>query len=163
VSDDARKTKQLVGRIDRATLLLGQLHDELLAIKRGLEGSNPTGEIFQHFADAWLRRHHAKYEFSGGQDAKNITRLLKVFDVATLKVRISRYIADSDPFLVRQKHPFGNFVTRVNTYSTPNGSASSSSGSIAFDEPAEVVGCKHTPPCGSDSEHTRRRMEDMRR
>lgn len=157
MSDDEKRIKQVVARVDRATLLLGQLHDELIAIKRIAEGSNPTGEIFQHFADLWERRYRAKYTFNGAVDGNHIKRLLKVFDVPTLKARLTRYFADDEPFVLKNRHAFNVFIGRINSYATP-GSTSS-----AGDAPAPVVGCTHTPPCGTDAEHTRRRMGDLRR
>lgn len=160
MSDEDKRAKQLVARVDRAVALLGQIHDELIAIKRTAEGSNPTGEIFQHFSDLWERRYRAKYTFNGAVDGNHIKRLLKVFDVPTLKARLTRYFADDDSFLLKNRHAFNVFIGRVNNYATPE---KGKSPLLADDTPAPVVGCTHTPPCGTDAEHTRRRMGDMRR
>lgn len=159
MSDEERKIKQLVARVDAAMNFNAKMHDELLAIKRALEGSNPTGEIFQHFSESWERRYRAKYVFNGAVDGNHIKRLLKVFDVPTLKARISRYIADDDTFPVKNKHAFNVFIGRVNSYATP-----ASTDAVGFDlDATPVIGCMHMPKCRTDAEHTRKKMGELRR
>lgn len=161
MSGEELTRRQIVDACDGMLTTIAKLHEQVLALKRKAEGINPIGEVLTCFDEHWKRRYagaaQTRYEFVAA-DASHVKRWLKTMDAPTLKNRIARYFADADDFYRRNKHPFYLFVKNINKYSS----------TMAPTETQEVLGaqvvvdCKHLPPCGTDAEHTRRRMEDMR-
>jgi hypothetical protein len=84
-------------------------------------------------------------------------RLVRMIGVDELKARFVRYVKNDDPFYVKARHPFGLFVSSVNTHAAQGQAAEDLELSAAA--PAD---CRHSPPCRSDVEHTRRRQQDLR-
>lgn len=164
MSEDERP-KVSVAQLDEILTTIAKLHDQVNKLKRRLEGGpNPVKEVLTVFDDRWRACYTVglvppvHYEFNRTIDPAHVKRLLKVMDATTLKTRIVRYFNDREPFLVKNRHPFNLFVTRINAYSGGN-----STPAAPMELTAEPVpGCAHQPPCGTDHEHTRRRMEDMR-
>lgn len=160
---EEERPKVSVAQLDEILATIAKLHDQVNALKRRVEGGpNPIKEVLTEFDLKWVASYfkpgsNAHYEFNRSIDPAHVKRLLKTMDVATLKARIARYFRDREPFLVKNRHPFNLFVSRINAYAI-SGPANEMPAASA--EP--VPGCEHTPPCGTDVEHTRRRMADLR-
>ena len=136
--------------------LIARIHDHLRQMKALAAGENPVGEVIGFWKDAWKFRHGSDYDLSQA-DAGNIKRQVTRLGAADLKERLKRYLGDSEPFLMRQKHPLSIFWSRVNTYSTPTTAPQEMD-----DHDAPPSGCQHTPACRTDAEHTVRKMREMR-
>jgi hypothetical protein len=155
--------RQLLDQLDTMLATAAKLADQIIAMKRKVEGVNPVREVLAFYDELWVSRYSAgakppvRYEFNRTIDPATVKRWLKTMDVLVLKGRITRYFADRDAFLVRHKHPFNLFIKNFNTYAPP-----ANQGASVASSPEPVPQCSHVPPCGTDAEHTRRRMEDMR-
>lgn len=127
--------------------------DRLLAGGAGLAG------MMKQFETAWLAtwssRYHGEYQFHAKRDRPQIKRLVLKMTPEELQVRAYNYVRNDDPFFVRARHSFGAFVSTINQHA-PIVSASEE---LQLEAP---TGCRHTPACSSDVEHTRRRGEEMR-
>lgn len=113
-------------------------------------------EFEKAFARVWEQRYSQIYVWRYAVDRPNIKRLLRTLGLEELKARAFNYLRSDDPFIVRSRHPFGLFVSGINSY------ANEGQGS-AFDlEAPAVADCQHTPRCASDQVHTQRKMREMR-
>lgn len=140
------KAEAKIEEVERA---LSQAHDQLRALRQLLAGGDPVGEAMRFYAANWSQLHGGEvYQWERPKANGQMKRLLKLLSLDDLKARMIAYLSDNEPFLTRNAHPFGLFVTRVNTYS-PRA------------QPAPI-GCKHQPPCRSDVEHTQRRQAEVR-
>jgi len=107
--------------------------------------------------EAWGARYKADYVVSNyGEYNRHWKTLLKTLSVEEIKVRILNYIKASDPFYTRAQHDLRIFVRNINSFAPVT-----DAGFDLADE-APAVGCKHTPRCKSDVEHTQRRSAEMR-
>lgn len=129
-----RETREAVARA----------HDHLLAMEQLLEGSDPVREVCDFWQQHWGAKYRSDYLWSYAKDKAQIKRLLKNMGLADLKARIVAYLSSEEDFPVRHKHPFGVFVSTINSYG----------GKIK----PRPFGCRHDPPCADDVEHTRRRQ-----
>lgn len=160
MSETGMTAKQITDQCDLMMVTIAKLHEQIVALKRRAEGVNPVRDALAFYDATWMARYTAPldvhYEFNRTVDPATMKRWMKHLDLEALKGRITRYFADNDEFLVRHKHPFNFFIKNFNVYST---SAVPSSRSSA---PQEVADCAHVPRCGSDVQHTTRRMDDLR-
>ena len=88
-------------------------------------------------------------------DAEN-NRHLKSFlaqglTVEDLSDRIRVYLASDDPFYVKVRHAFRNFVDNINSFV-----------GLPLPPSERAVGCAHVPPCDSAAAHTERSMRELR-
>lgn len=157
--------------VDRALKLLevAREHMEKAELARleaaellgGGTGTAATMRLFVKVFDRlWCQRYAhgqtGRYIWRWAVDTPNIKRLLRTLGLPELEVRAARYLQTSDPFLDRQRHPFGLFVSGINSYA---GAADAPAGAFELDG-APVPDCKHTPPCQSDQEHTQRKRAE---
>jgi hypothetical protein len=69
------------------------------------------------FAAAWGTRYSGgSYAWVFGKDDKLAKTLLERFDDGELQARVDRFIRDGDPWVCRQAHAFGVFVSGINRY-----------------------------------------------
>lgn len=154
------KIKRFTGQLDAVLASIEKLREQVTAMKQQLEGENPVGDVLKHFDLSWMALYTrgaspaVHYEFNGAKDAGQVKRLLKTMDANTLKNRMTNYLRDRDDFLVRQKHPFNVFISRVNTYAATTKFGTSVT---------TAVGCLHVPPCATDAEHTGKRLAETRK
>ncbi len=109
------------------------------------------------YGRAWTFRYRGE-KFIVANWAKDMAiakRLLAQLDAAELLARAKRFLADTDPFYVKARHPLGLFATNVNRY----GTAPAHDDDFLLSPP---VGCKHQPPCTSDVAHTKRLSAELR-
>lgn len=161
MSDDTMK--KLAVKLEGHIATLNKLRDDLVALHATVEGKHPVKEVLTFFDHIWKRRYargtDEHYEFTDA-DAGAARRWLKTADTRTIFTRIENYFNDREPFVVRQKHPFGLLVSRYNRYKVDRG-LQPYAGDIDI-EPAAPGDCAHTPRCATDHEHTARRRQDMR-
>lgn len=140
---------------DRIPTLIAEIRERLDELETLTMGEVPdVVKMGKRAHDTWTRLWEAKYREPYVANHKvekpNIKRFLtKGVSVEILEEKMAAYLLDSDPFLVRQRHPFNLFVSRFNSIRVREGAA---------DAPAPPVDCHHTPTCKSDIEHTRRMM-----
>ena len=139
--------------IDSTEALVAKLHDNLQQMKALADGENPVRDTIGFWVGAWKAKYGASYDLSAA-DAGNLKRLVTKKGAADTKARLARYLADGDHFLARQRHPLSIFWARANTYSAVDAQHT------AVEE--RPVGCRHTPGCRTDEEHTRKRTQEMR-
>lgn len=140
---------------------LGAVLEEVDALAGGGAGiSEKTKAIREAFDAAWCDRYaageHGRYLWRNPVDAANVKRLTKALGVDELRARIARYIANEDPYVVRARHPFGLFVSGINSYAGPAAAPED----LELDAPT-VSDCKHVPRCTSDQQHTDRKLRDL--
>lgn len=69
------------------------------------------------FADQWAIRYPgAPYLWVYKSDGPNMKRIVQVLGVDELNARAWRYISNTDPWLVKNRHPFRVFVSQINQY-----------------------------------------------
>lgn len=160
VSIDALKSKtelmvKLVTQMRVEHDRLGALIEEFDNL---LAGKASTGELlkglYATWSELWESRHRSKYAWAMERDAPNMKKLLKLLGVDELEAKMVSYIKNEDPYYAERRHPFGLFVSSINSH---RGLATR-----RFDDDAPVVsGCLHSPPCTSDQQHTKRRNLEM--
>lgn len=139
-----------------------QVGEILAEIETLLGGGVGIGEKLKAAYARWIElhatRYPGKYVFVFAKDGPQMKRLIQALGLEELLDRMATYIRDSDPFLTKARHPFGLFVSGVNRYVSEGKDAE------ALELEAEgVPDCHHVPACKSDAEHTRRKLEEMRR
>jgi len=141
---------------------LGAVLEEIDEVIGGGAGIASQIKMFEAGFDAvWCERYArgqtGRYVWRFSSDVPQIKRLLKMLGLDELKGRVIRYIANDDPFLVRARHPFGLFVSGINSY------AGEGQAPAPLELEAEApIDCRHTPRCSSEQAHTRRRSAEMR-
>jgi hypothetical protein len=128
-----------------------EITEQILKLAGGGPGTpNQTKAALARFGELWSARYRGeKYAFTWAKDGGQVKRLLKTFAFEDLTARMARYLENTDPFVTSRRHPLQIFIATVNTY-----------GRAQAREP--IVGCQHQPPCGTETEHTARRMAEMR-
>lgn len=69
-----------------------------------------------YFSTCWRVRYSTDYAFTFSKDVPHLKRLIRLLGVEELERRMLNYCRDGDGFLVKARHPFGIFVSRVNDY-----------------------------------------------
>lgn len=137
------------------------LLDQFSAIVKEIEqlasGGGPAVAVLlkraeERWQELWRTRYRSGYLWSYARDRLYLKRLLAKIEIEDLERRMQAYLADNDPFIVNARHPFGLFGTQVNRYA----------GLFPVEDVQPSGDCRHTPRCGSEQEHTKRRMADMR-
>lgn len=142
-----------------ARQLLDRLGDRLIELE-ALNRHDPTpgqqiAKLFETWSSAWRSRYGTDYIYARQRDAGNFKRLLKTIALEEVQARMRKYLQDRDQFLANQRHPLALFVSQINRWAPTTGRM--------FDEGCEdVIGCHHTPRCGSDAEHTRKALAERR-
>lgn len=154
----AKKADINVSAMQKIIALLKTRHDEdgaLIAELERLAGGGPgIGEILKECYDRWLELWpHGTYVFVFTKDAPQMKRLVRELGKQDVLERMFRYLTCREPFYADKKHPFPMFVATINKWG-------SIPGEIVFQ--AAPIGCRHTPPCHSDVEHTRLKQQELR-
>lgn len=69
------------------------------------------------FAEQWAVRYPGPpYLWIWKKDGPQMKRLVLALGVDELNARAWRYISNPDPWLIKNRHPFGVFVSQVNQY-----------------------------------------------
>ncbi len=166
-ADRARKQRYLA-KLDEILDSLDELRTQVQPLKNLAEGVNPGREVLTDFDEHCQRSYAAganppvHYEFNKTVDPAHVKRLLKTMDRPTLRARITRYFADREPFLVRNKHPFNLFISRINTYAPPTLTPPNLRGRAFDPEPAPAADCGHQPRCVDDATCTAKRRTELR-
>lgn len=150
------------GLLTRALDLHAQMADLLREVDALLGGGVGIGQTLKAaeyaFESAWTSRYVGqRYVWTYVRDVPQLKRLLKSMDVAELSRRAANYVLNDDPFFVRCRHSFGAFVTSINQHAA----AAVAPADLDLEE-LPVADCKHAPRCRTDTEHTRRRSQEMR-
>lgn len=139
---------------------LGDIIAELDGILGGKAGIGAEmKQLASTFDRLWSERYArgemGRYVWGGKKDNAQLKRLIKMLGLAEAERRVGAYIASDDDFFRKHRHSFGMFVSTINQH------ASTDRIEFSLDAPAPA-GCKHTPPCKTDQEHTRRRRDELR-
>lgn len=135
--------------LKRAMEMNAQTFDLLREVDNLLNGGVGIGQqlkaIRDAFALAWPQRYTGQiYGWTdGAKETQQLKKLLKTIPVEEVVARVDRFIRNDDPWFVRNRHPFGIFLSSINQHA----SAGQSVGDLELDD---------------DMEETRRRQERMR-
>lgn len=118
--DVPAKLKKLLGALaelrEKETAVLAEI-DTLL------DGGVSMGVLmrrgYQAFAEAWSARYGVPYVWAFTKDGPQMKRLILSIGVDAIQARAARYVANSDGYLAKHRHPFGVFVSQVNQYAEP--------------------------------------------
>jgi hypothetical protein len=131
-----------------------EIVDELARLATGAPGiGDQLKELESTFSNRWESRYRAPYLFNYTKDRPQWKRLIKILDgnLEAIRERIWIYIENTEPYFVASRHSFGLFVATFNQHAP------------AAERPVlQALNCKHSPMCGSDAEHTQRRMQEIR-
>lgn len=154
---DKKKLERLVAELRDLQAKTYAITEEIQTVLGGGVGiAEKLKQLEQTFSTLWRARYGSSYIWNYGKDRAQSKRLLGTLATIDIEKRMVVYLKDTDDFYVRSRHPFGLFVSSVNRHAEVNADA----GELTLEAPPD---CKHRPPCGTDQEHTRRRMEDMKR
>ena len=156
-----RKVQGLVTALKAQHEKTSALIDEITEVLGGGPGIAATMKAFEATFDVvWCARYapgeHGRYIWRYAADRPNLKRLLRSLSVEVLQLRAHQYLQSDDPFLVRNRHPFGLFVTGINSF------APAAPHATELDREPPAADCQHRPRCGSDHEHTRRTQAALR-
>lgn len=159
MADEERRRLDRIGKLyDALRETMAKAHDiteEIGKLSRGEAGiGDRLREVSDAFCDLWQGRYRSKYAWQGAKDAAAAKRLLRDFSAAEIIARASSFLRDHDAYNVTARHPFTLFAAQFNRYAA-----------IATDDllgSAITMDCRHDPPCRSDQEHTRRKIEELR-
>lgn len=154
--------KNIAKLVDDVKSSIARTHDLVLQLEAAVRGENPTRDGVAFWCSEWKGLYRANFDITKA-DAGNFKRLITSNGLAEMKLRVGRYLADKDRFLVQQKHPLSIFFKRVSAYATPQGTAAPVRSLDSYELPDEPpADCRHEPPCRGDIEHTQRRAREMR-
>lgn len=148
----------------KAEAIEAQLEAALVAVralKQSIAGRSPVFEAMQFFGELWCAKYQpgvadAKYHFTA-KDGKEMKRLVNSDPRPdAIKQRIVRFFADTERFVLTNRHTFNIFVSKFNSY----GSDIVAPTIVVPDR--GVADCRHEPRCKSDLQHTQRRRADLR-
>lgn len=139
-------------------------HEIFREIQTVLTGGASTADnlrrVETHFKAAWHARYAPgetkRYAWQYDRDNKNAKQLLRSMPIDEIERRITTYLQSADPYFAKTRHTFGVFIATVNQHAA----AADGDGERALELEAPPD-CKHTPPCKSDQQHTKRRHKEM--
>ncbi len=149
-----------VPAVQKILTLLKQRHDDDGALIEELErlvGGGPgigdiLKELYAYWNDLWHAVYGSDYVFTFTRDAPQMKRLVRQLGPDEVRARMLSYLKDREVFVADKKHPFGLFVSMSNKYA----------GLLAGADDAAAVGCKHTPRCTTDLQHTTKKLKEAR-
>jgi len=159
--ESADKRLERMGRLIEASMdLMAKQHDLFTEMQKLVKGEPTIGVLMREATDAWGAAWEARYKtpyswVDGKKQAPHFKKLVQALGVEELKSRIFRYLRDDDAFYVGARHPFGLFLSNVNRYTAEAPEP------LTLDAPV-IPGCKHTPACTTDQQHTKRITADRR-
>lgn len=150
------KLKTLVVALRDLQTKEAEITDEIDALLGGGAGIGALMKRLEGtFGALYQSRYGVPYMWTYTKDRPQLKRLLKPLGVEEIEARMGAYLANQDPYYVGARHNFPLFVATINNH-------------IGVRAPAELslsappMGCRHTPPCQSDQEHTRKRSAEMK-
>lgn len=158
-----RQVERAMRLLDASLELHAKQHDTLREMRNVLAGEMALGDhmkaIATAFCDAWQARYRTKYQWAveGAKNGQLLKKLLAGMDSADIIARIDIYVRDTDPFIERNRHSFGLFVSGINRY-TP----AAPEGDLELAAVDESFDCRHTPRCKSVLEHTRKASAELK-
>jgi frataxin-like iron-binding protein CyaY len=157
---DAEKAtlKKIAALVEKQRELQAQIYELTEEMLRLLSGDPGIGvklkQLEEAWRDIWAARYQGNYVFQYVKDRPGLKRLLKAASVDEIALRMARYIRSNDQFFIDRRHMLSLFVSTFNQHTAP--------GSDTFDLAQEAPSdCRHDPPCRSDSEHTKRRRQEL--
>lgn len=152
--------KQLDTLIADIKTSIARTHDLVLKLEAQVTGQNPVRDVIAFWCNEWKHRYAANYDVTKG-DAGQFKRLVTANGLGEMKQRIARYLNDHDRFIVQNKHPLSFFFKRVSGYATPEGRPAHWQAMEDDTEPGPID-CHHEPPCRTESEHTTKKLRELR-
>lgn len=150
-----KKCEKLLERLRELQAQTYAITEELLEVTGGrVTISDKLKQLEATFSTAWQARYGSPYVWQYVKDRPQLKRLLGKLELSAIALRMGAYLRDADPFLLKARHGFGLFVSQINRY------AEDLAADLQLEAPA--TDCRHTPPCHSDQEHTRKRSADLR-
>jgi hypothetical protein len=150
------KLKALVFELRELQTKEAALTDEIDSLLGGGAGVGALMKRLEEtFGALWRARYGVPYMWTYTKDRPQLKRLLRALAVDEIEARMGTYLKSTDSYYVGARHNFSLFVASINNHV---GLAQVAELSLA----APAVGCRHTPPCKDDQEHTRRSTQEMR-
>jgi hypothetical protein len=107
--------------------------------------------LLEYFVRHWERRYRGqKMLVNGPKDMATFKRILRQLGVDEVAARIGRYFKGDDRQALNAKHSVGLFALRINELVPDVG------------DPSGPIGCTHTPPCTTDVQHTKRKLDEQK-
>lgn len=132
--------------------------DELLGGGAGI--ASQMKAFMEAFDTAWCARYaagqHGRYIWRYAVDRPNIKRLLKALGLVEMVKRATVYVSNEDPYVIRSRHPFGLFVSGINSYCGEGDAADLELSAQS------AIDCRHAPRCTSEQEHTKKKQAELR-
>lgn len=134
------------------------LEEIMLVLGGGVTRATQYKRLEATFSTLWQGRYgNVAYRFDFLKDRPQMLRLLKGMPIEEIEARMGRYVRSSDPFFVQCKHTFPIFVKTINQHAveapTPD---------FTLGEEHRPIGCRHTPPCATETGCTSLRMREQR-
>lgn len=134
-----------------------EILDEIGHLVRGEPGmAEHLKQAIAGWEASWHTRYRSRYVWNRTIEIPQVKRLIKQLGVEELVARSVNYVANDDPYYLRARHGFGLFASQVNRFAS---ASSSDESTFELTPPAD---CRHTPPCKSEQEHTRKRSSELR-
>lgn len=127
--------------------------EKVLALMDGelLNTAALTKRALETFGTLWKNKYGETYVFNWAVDRGHIKRLLtKGITIEKLEDKMALYMLLNEPFISAHRHPFGLFISRINSLGGAGKRATS------------PIGCRHNPPCVDDLQHTARVSAELR-
>lgn len=161
MADKRKQVEGVIARMRKVSADAAAVADDLEAL---LDGADTTGQLVNRLMKAWgaawsIRNGGRTYVFTArAANAGALKRLLAAgMKAEDIEARMEQYCASRDPFYVTARHAFEVFVKSINKFT---GTAEARDDEQFLEAP--VRECSHTPRCGSEQEHTRKRAQEMR-
>lgn len=104
------------------------------------------------YVTGWEARYRKACVYTDAENNRHLKSFLaQGLTVDDLSDRLRVYLASDDPFYVKVRHAFRNFVDNINSFV-----------GLPLPPSERAVGCAHVPPCDSAAAHTERSMRELR-
>jgi hypothetical protein len=146
-----KSVRDILAQVTTQYEKLGDLIEELqAAVDREPTVGQEAKRCLDYFVANWERKYPGeKYVVNGAKDMASLKRLLRTLTPEQIAERVRGYFKLSDPFIANGRWSLPLFVSSINKISTSNPST-------------YVIGCSHTPRCGSDAQHTQLHLQQQR-
>ncbi len=133
ISPDRQKAITLVSALADKLKEVELLRAELAAVLGGHPGiGDKLSECESTFGALWKLEYGTDYVWSRLKDRAQWKRLLLTLSVEELGARSASFMANKEPFYVKQRHSFGTFVATVNSHAgIPNAAKESEADATA--------------------------------
>lgn len=150
------KLKSLVFELRELQTKEAALTDEIDALLGGGAGIGALMKRLEEtFGALWRARYGVPYMWTYTKDRPQLKRLLRALAVDEIEARMGTYLKSGEAYYGAARHNFSLFVATINNH---QGLAAPAELTLS----APPVGCRHTPPCKDDQEHTKRNTAEVR-